>query len=768
QAKIGSVIVNYVDSEGNVIKAPVKDTTDAPVGTDYDTTDNKPTEIVTEDGTRYVLVPSKTIGSENGSVVEGETSITYVYQKVAKWIPLIPGVPENERPTTDYPFDPTKPDAEIPTIPTNPETEQPVVPYVPGYTPVDPKDNTPLTPVDPEDPSKGYVPPTPENPGIDTPIPYVPVETPKTGSVIVNYVDSEGNVIKAPVTDTDKATVGTDYDTTDNKPKEIVTEDGTRYVLVPSKTIGSENGQVVEGETSITYVYQKVANWIPQIPGVPSTDYPEVPYPFDPTNPDVPVTPNPGTVIPYVPGYVPVDPKNNQPLTPVDPEDPSKGYIPPTPENPGIDTPIPYVPVETPKTGSVVVNYVDSEGNVIKTPVTDTDKAAVGTDYDTTDNKPTEIVTEDGTRYVLVPSKTIGSENGQVVEGETSITYVYQKVANWIPQIPGVPSTDYPEVPYPFDPTNPDVPVTPNPGTVIPYVPGYTPVDPKDNTPLTPVDPEDPTKGYVPPTPENPGIDTPIPYVPVETPKTGSVVVNYVDSEGNVIKTPVTDTDKAAVGTDYDTTDNKPTEIVTEDGTRYILVPSKTIGSENGQVVEGETSITYVYQKVANWIPQIPGVPSTDYPEVPYPFDPTNPDVPVTPNPGTVIPYVPGYVPVDPKNNQPLTPVDPEDPSKGYIPPTPENPGIDTPIPYVPVKPTTPTTPVTPGNDVPNTDTPTTPDAPKPRPAVDAPAPGQKTVPASPKAVLPNTGQESSVMPTLLGLGLLLGTVASRRKKNED
>ncbi|HFU4103130.1 TPA: MucBP domain-containing protein, partial [Streptococcus suis] len=763
-----SVIVNYVDSEGNVIKAPVKDTTDAPVGTDYDTTDNKPTEIVTEDGTRYVLVPSKTIGSENGSVVEGETSITYVYQKVAKWIPLIPGVPENERPTTDYPFDPTKPDAEIPTIPTNPETEQPVVPYVPGYTPVDPKDNTPLTPVDPEDPSKGYVPPTPENPGIDTPIPYVPVETPKTGSVIVNYVDSEGNVIKAPVTDTDKATVGTDYDTTDNKPKEIVTEDGTRYVLVPSKTIGSENGQVVEGETSITYVYQKVANWIPQIPGVPSTDYPEVPYPFDPTNPDVPVTPNPGTVIPYVPGYVPVDPKNNQPLTPVDPEDPSKGYIPPTPENPGIDTPIPYVPVETPKTGSVVVNYVDSEGNVIKTPVTDTDKAAVGTDYDTTDNKPTEIVTEDGTRYVLVPSKTIGSENGQVVEGETSITYVYQKVANWIPQIPGVPSTDYPEVPYPFDPTNPDVPVTPNPGTVIPYVPGYTPVDPKDNTPLTPVDPEDPTKGYVPPTPENPGIDTPIPYVPVETPKTGSVVVNYVDSEGNVIKTPVTDTDKAAVGTDYDTTDNKPTEIVTEDGTRYILVPSKTIGSENGQVVEGETSITYVYQKVANWIPQIPGVPSTDYPEVPYPFDPTNPDVPVTPNPGTVIPYVPGYVPVDPKNNQPLTPVDPEDPSKGYIPPTPENPGIDTPIPYVPVKPTTPTTPVTPGNDVPNTDTPTTPDAPKPRPAVDAPAPGQKTVPASPKAVLPNTGQESSVMPTLLGLGLLLGTVASRRKKNED
>ncbi|MBY4973894.1 MucBP domain-containing protein, partial [Streptococcus suis] len=772
--KTGSVVVNYVDSEGNVIKAPVKDTTDAPVGSDYDTTDNKPKEIITEDGTRYVLVPSKTIGSENGQVVEGETSITYVYQKVAKWIPLIPGVPENERPTTDYPFDPTKPDAEIPTIPTNPETEQPVVPYVPGYTPVDPKDNTPLTPVDPEDPSKGYVPPTPETPGVDTPIPYVPVETAKTGSVVVNYVDSEGNVIKAPVTDTNNAEVGTDYDTTDNKPTEIVTEDGTKYVLVPSKTVGSENGTVTEGETSITYVYQKVANWIPQIPGVPSTEYPEIPYPFDPNNPDVPVTPTPDTVIPYVPGYTPVDPKDNTPLTPVDPEDPSKGYVPPTPETPGVDTPIPYVPVETAKTGSVVVNYVDSEGNVIKAPVTDTANAAVGTDYDTTDNMPEVITTEDGTRYVRVPSKTIGSENGQVVEGETSITYVYQKVAKWIPLIPGVPENERPTTDYPFDPTKPDaeIPTIPtNPETeqpVVPYVPGYTPVDPKDNTPLTPVDPEDPTKGYVPPTPETPGVDTPIPYVPVETAKTGSVVVNYVDSEGNVIKAPVTDTANAPVGTDYDTTDNMPEVITTEDGTKYVRVPSKTVGSENGTVTEGETSITYVYQKVANWIPQIPGVPATEYPEVPYPFDPNNPDVPVTPNPGTVIPYVPGYVPVDPKNNQPLTPVDPEDPTKGYVPPTPENPGIDTPIPYVPVKPTTPTTPVTPGNDVPNTDTPTTPDAPKPRPAVVAPAPGQKTVPASPKAVLPNTGQESSVMPTLLGLGLLIGTLVNRRKKNED
>ena len=426
--KEGYVIVHYRDTEGNVIKETVTDTPTSPVDTPYDTTDNKPKEIITEDGTRYILVPSKTIGTENGKVVEGETEVTYIYQKVANWIPQIPNVPENERPVTPYPFDPTKPDQEIPVIPTNPGTDQPVVPHVPGYTPVDPKDNTPLKPVDPSDPNKGYIPPTPEKPGENTYIPYVPNETPdaKTGTVVVNYVDEDGNVIKTPVTDTPDSPVDTPYDTTDNKPKTITTEDGTTYEII--RTEGNETGKVVEGDTKVTYVYRKVTT--------------------------------------------------------------------------------------TPKTGTIVVNYRDVDGNVIKETVTDTATSPVDTPYDTTDNKPKEIVTEDGTRYILVPSKTVGTENGKVVEGETSITYVYQKVANWIPQIPNVPENERPVVPYPFDPTNPDVPVTPNPGTVIPYVPGYTPVDPKDNTPLKPVDPNDPKKGYIPPTPEKPGENTYIPYVP--------------------------------------------------------------------------------------------------------------------------------------------------------------------------------------------------------------------------------------------------------------
>lgn len=150
--------------------------------------------------------------------------------------------------------------------------------------------------------------------------------------------------------------------------------------------------------------------------------------------------------------------------------------------------------------------------------------------------------------------------------------------------------------------------------------------------------------------------------------------------------------------------------------------------------------------------------------------DPNNPDVPVTPTPDTVIPYVPGYVPVDPNTNQPLQPVDPEDPTKGYVPPTPGNPGVDTPIPYVPVgtDPVDPSTPVKPGQP--------TPDAPKPvvpaqpgQPAPKAPV----ATPAKPAAKstlksLPNTGEEANTSAVLAGLGLLTGAgLLAKRRKND-
>ncbi|CYV40701.1 muramidase-released protein [Streptococcus suis] len=663
--KAGNVVVNYIAEDGTVIKAPVNDETNAKPGTEYSTTDNKPTTITTADGKTYELIPTATIGTEEGNVEAGKTTeVTYVYKEV-KGSVVVNYV------TTDG------------TVLQAPVTDTPETSTGTAY---DTTDNKPTTITTADGKTYKLVPALTKGsetgdvvPGV-TEVTYVYEEV--KGDVVVNYVNTDGKVIATPVVDTKATSTGTAYDTTDNKPTTITTEDGTEYKLVPVLTKGEETGKVVEGTTQVTYVYQKVITPAPKPNGsvvvnyvntngetiatsVNDTTDAKLDTPYDTTDYKPAVIKHDGvtyyykevksgdsetgnvvegtTEVTYIyePGgsvtvnYVTTDGTViKSPVKDEENAEPGKSYT--TEDNKpttittedgktyklvpnattgdengtitsGEDKQVTYVYEEV--KGNVVVNYIDTEGNVIKTPVEDTKSVSTGTAYDTTDNKPTTITTEDGTVYEIVPVLTIGSESGSVVEGTTQVTYVYRKVS------------------------------------------------------------------------------TPTPAV-----KNGTVVVNYVTEDGTVIKSPVTDTPTSPEGTSYDTTDNKPTEITTEDGSRYVLIPSKTIGSENGTVVEGETVVTYVYKKVANWIPQIPSTPENPTPVnpvIPYPFDPTNPDKPVDPTtPGTNgevpnIPYVPGYTPVDPKDNTPLKPVDPNDPGKGYVPPTPDETGKDTPIPYV-------------------------------------------------------------------------------------
>ncbi|HFU4551733.1 TPA: MucBP domain-containing protein, partial [Streptococcus suis] len=447
-AKHGTVVVHYVTEDGTVIATPVTDTPSSDVGTAYDTTDNKPATITTADGTTYELV--RTEGTETGTVVEGETVVTYVYRKVET---------PSKKVVTNH-VD---------------ENGTPIAPQEEGTTPSK------------SIPGYEFVRTVTDSDGNTTHI-YRKVETPtpaaKQGTVVVHYVTEDGTVIATPVIDTPSSDVGTAYDTTDNKPATITTADGTTYELV--RTDGSETGTVVEGETVVTYVYRKVET------PTPSTKQGTVVVHYvteDGTVIATPVTDTPSSDVGTT-----YDTTDNKPTTITTADGTTYELVRTEGTETGTvvegETVVTYVyrKVETPSK-KVVTNHVDESGNPIApqedgtTPsksipgyefvrtVTDSDGNTTHI-YRKVETPSKKVVTnhvdesgnpiapqEEGT----TPSKSIpGYEFVRTVkDSDGNTTHIYRKV-----ETPVTPTQ--PETPTPAKPEQPTTPVRPDGATPTP------------------------------------------------------------------------------------------------------------------------------------------------------------------------------------------------------------------------------------------------------------------------------------------------------------
>ena len=649
--KVGEVIITYIrENDGKEIQKPRQDTPNSPYDTPYNTTEEgeKPNTIKTPDGKTYKIVPKgdypvgKVDGDGHlessdpikGKVDKPKSTITYVYKEVKGDVYVHYKDTDGNTIKDDVTDEKDQPvDKDYDTVIDNRPKE---IQYNGKTYELVPAGNYNVGKVD----EQGHLESSDATTGKviegrkDVTYIYKLKEQPAQpkGNVYVHYVDTEGNTIKASVTDELAQPVGKDYDTVvDNRPSTIEFQ-GKTYELVPAGNypVGkvdeqghwtgddATTGKVVEGDKNVTYVYKlKEDPTKPKEGDViityvdekgkeiqkPRQDTPNSPYdtPYNTTEegekPNTIKTPDGKTYK--------IVPKGDYPVGKVDGDghlessDPIKGKV---------DKPrsiITYVYKEV--KGDVYVHYKDTEGNTIKDDVTDEKDQPVDKDYDTViDNRPKEIQ-YNGKTYELVPAGnyTVGKVDGQghlessdattgkVIEGRKDVTYIYKLVEE--------------------------------------------PAQPK-----------------------------------------GNVYVHYVDENGNTIKTSVVDEKDQPVGKDYDTVvDNRPKTITTADGKVYELVPQgnypvgnvdgeghlTTTDPTTGKVIEGDKNVTYVYKLVKT--PNVPTpntpVPPTPTPNTPVPPTPT-PNTPVDPTPNKPMDPTPN-TPVDPTPNTPVNPV-PEQPAK--------------------------------------------------------------------------------------------------------
>ena len=622
-----------------------------------------------------------------------------------------------------------------------------VVTVQPRLVPVIPSDVTPVPgqPIDPEDPNSPVWPESVKE-----------LTTSEEVTRTITYVDGDGKEVTTSVTSSVKFTRDAKVnlvtgEVTYGEWKEATTDvlSGNKlplvkgYIAVSGDIEASTKDQTVKAEDKDIIqkvVYKKLGAWIPNVPG--QTNSPRIDYPNDPNgDPTKPGVPTEDIVIPYVPGYIPRD-KDGNPLKPVDTEDPTKGYVPPTlPTDPSQDTPINYTKITT----SYVT--VDPNGKEVSIP-----------NYPREDG---EQPKKDIPGYRFVETKKLPNGDTEHVYEKVN-TFFKDKEGNEIPKYPSEPGTvdkkDIPE--YRFVESK----KLPNGDTEHVYE--------KVNTFF-----KDKEGNEIPKYPSEPGTvdkkDIPE-YRFLETKKLPNGDVEHVyekvttffkDKDGNEIK------------------EKESGSVDKKDIPEYRFVETKKL--PNGDVEHVYEKVnTFFKDKEGNDIPNYPSEPGTvdkkDIPE--YRFLETkklpNGDTehvyekltPPAPTPSPVPQPNPGKQNTTTwtdENGNPLKPTEPGSKEPGTIPGyehvktvTGSNGNIrhifkkvETSKPVSPQEPETPEQPMTP-------EMPTVPEQPK-QPATPKYVDGQKE--------LPNTGTEANASLAALGL---LGTLSAfgllARKKKED
>ena len=515
--------------------------------------------------------PYKWYGAIVGQVTSPDIEVEFgSVRRATPWFAFNSDIKANDIPTK--PVAPTKPKEPI-------EPNKPIEPDVPI---------APTEPVKPTPPTAPDKPATRKATYHYHTLKYQTTPTPqkKYGDVTVEYKNKDGVTIAPKVTDTPRSEVGTDYDTTDQRRDTITTVDGKKYKLDLKATQGAEKGKVVEGNTNITYFYDL-------IPDAPQKKYGDVTVEYknkDGVTIAPKVTDTPRSEVGT--DYDTTDQRRDT-ITTVDgkkykldlkaTQGAEKGKV--VEGNTNITYFYDLIPDAPEEYGNVVVDYQDKKGNTIAPRVVDTPDSKVGTNYDTTDHKPTRITTADGKVYRIDPKATQGQESGKIVKGTTRVVYVYDEVVG--------------DVTVHYKDENGKVIKDPEKDTV--GAPINTVYDTRDHAHKTITTKDGRTYEIVPE--KTQGLEqgrvvegnTDVTYIYKQV--FGDVVVHYVDESGKKIKEDVTDTSHARVGEDYDTTDHKTTAIKSGDKI-YNLVPEKTKGNEKGKVTKGVTEVTYVYKEV--------------------------------------------------------------------------------------------------------------------------------------------------------------------------